>query len=102
MPVSADPNLRAESLLDAVRENPGRHLALGHYKQSPSLVLPDNARDRVLTMGLGRGLDDLHLHGYRDAPSVQVVGNPEPATMILLGSGLIGVVAAIRKRRQSH
>ena len=99
-PVFADPSLKAESVsVGLTHENPGRHLALGHYKQNPSLALPDKASDRALTFSAGRAGDDVYLHGFRDAQSVQATPNPEPATMVLLGSGLPGVVAAVRKRR---
>lgn len=102
-PIYADPSLKAGSVAAGLlQENPGRHLALGHYKQNSSLVLPERSNGRALSVASGLGAGEFHIHGYRDSESNQKIANPEPATMVLLGSGLIGIAAAIRKRRNSR
>lgn len=102
-PICADPSLKAGTVsAGLLRENPGRHLGLGHYKQNSSLVLPEASSGRALSVASGLAAGELRIHGYRDPQSVKTIANPEPATMALLGTGLIGIAAAIRKRRNSH
>ncbi len=100
---NADPKLKTKALSHkGHHHDSGRHLAPGHSKDISTLVFPDtDARTFSVTLGKMRGVE--HLYGHGDSVSVdtQVVPNPEPATMLLLGSGLAGLAGIIRKKRQA-
>jgi len=96
-PANGDPKLKTDSLSDEF-QNPGRHLALGHYKdKQSSLAFPDKV-ERGFSLTLGQIKGSEQLHGFRDSVNLSAV--PEPATMLLLGSGLAVLAGIIRKRRR--
>jgi hypothetical protein len=82
-PANADPKLKTDNLSFEF-QNPGRHLALGHYKdRQSSLAFPDKGeRGFSLTLGQIKGTE--RLHGFRDPVIMSAV--PEPATMLLVSS----------------
>lgn len=101
-PTFAEPSLRAsevaQRLLDG--DNPGRYLALGRtLKQNASIALADRGTNSALSTGQ-HNVGDLRLHGYREPSTAAVVSAPEPASMLLLGSGLVGAAALFRKLRR--
>jgi hypothetical protein len=103
IPIFADPSVKSNGVGVGARENPGLHLALGHYKQTPSLTLPDQAKGGGFSVAIGQGnTGDLYVHGYRDSSSVRAIPNPEPTTIILLGSGLVGFLAARKRQRGTN
>jgi hypothetical protein len=98
-PANADPKLKTDNLSFEF-QNPGRHLALGHYKdKQSSLAFPDKG-ERGFSLTLGQIKGSEHLHGFRDSVNISAV--PEPATMLLLGSGLAGLAGIIRKKRRTR
>ena len=101
-PTFAEPSLRASEVAQKLLEgdNPGRHLALGRtFKQNGSIAIADRRDNGVLSSG-SRNVGDLHLHGYREPSTDVVTSAPEPASMLLLGSGLVGAAALFRKLRR--
>lgn len=55
----------------------------------------------IFTLHTIKSSDQLFVHGYRVA-GPDVTQNPEPATMILFGTGLAGLGAIMRKRYKAH
>ena len=58
----------------------------------------------VLASGAGGGLSNIKLWGSDGAnptPNQQLLSAPEPATLILLGTGFVGLAFAVRRRPRS-
>jgi len=101
IPVNAEPKLKINSLSDELqRQDSGRHLALGHYKDKKSFFAFPDKGEKDFSVALGHVEGFEHLYGYIDSVNTPAATTPEPATMLLLGSGLIGLVGIIRKKHQ--
>jgi hypothetical protein len=53
----------------------------------------------TIASGTGGGLSNIKLWGSGASPNQQLISTPEPATLMLLGSGLAGLAFAARRRR---
>ena len=96
----AEPQLKTDSVSNELGHDFALHLALGHFKEKSSLGLANRA-EKGFSVAFGRA-PDLHLHGYRDPQGGGTVPNPEPATMLLFGSGLVGFAVAVRRKRRAR
>jgi hypothetical protein len=102
--VSADPvqNFRLTESLNAI-ENMSLNLPdVSRAEEHSALfagVQTNNGKHRGFTMSaVGPGLK----FGLAKGPQPAVTQNPEPATMLLLGSGLAAVGAAMRWRKKAR
>ena len=109
---NADPNFEIRSL-SAEFDNPGLHLALGHFDHSNSglhLALGHSQGSESLSAFSGKGapMAGLSFSVLAAPPDCQLEPSsdttpghaPEPATMLLLGTGLAGVAGFIRYKRK--
>jgi len=58
----------------------------------------------LINSGTGGGLSNIKLWGSGSAsgnPEQQLISNPEPGTLVLLGTGLAGFAYSIRRRRRT-
>lgn len=113
---NADPNFEIQSL-SAEFDNPGLHLALGHFDHFNSgLHLAfGQSKSESLTAFSGKGAGSAVMSGLSFSvlsvpPDCRLdVSNsestpghaPEPATMLLLGTGLAGAAGLMRRKRRA-
>ena len=102
--VSADPvqNFRLTESLNAL-ENMTLHLPdVSRAEEHSALfagIQTNNGKHRGFTMSaIGPGLK----FGLVKGPQPSVTQNPEPATLLLLGTGLAAVGAAMRRRKKAR
>jgi hypothetical protein len=98
---SAEPNLKTNILSDELqRQDSGQILALSHSQdQTSNLAFPDKGQ-RGFNVSLGHSQSFEHLYGHIDTGRTPNVQNPEPTTMLLLGSGLVGLASIIRRKHR--
>jgi hypothetical protein len=109
---NADPNFEIQSLSGEF-DNPGLHLALGHSDQSNSglhLALGQSKGTEFAAAFPGKGGGSAVMSFSVlsvppdcriDVSSDNTPGHaPEPATMLLLGTGLAGVAGLMRRKRR--
>ena len=56
----------------------------------------------LLSVSWHQGNDDFNAHQFDNVVVNSVTSVPEPATMLLFGSGLVGVAGTLRKRRKAR
>ncbi len=99
IPAKADSNLDtarlSKSLQNSIASDQG--LALNSFSARKSWHMSPESEGSFSVNSAH--LQTLHIHGFRDPEQISTLPNPEPATMLLLGSGLVEGLSASPEKR---